>query len=90
MIRVGVRELRQNASAVLRTVAAGATVEVTNHGRPVARMVPIVRHGGLDQLIAEGRATFATGDVLDVEASSVPPPGPALSEVLADMRRHER
>ncbi len=36
----GVRELRQNASMVLREVAAGETVEITNNGHPVAQMIP--------------------------------------------------
>ena len=36
MERVGVRELRRQASAILRRVAAGETVEVTDRGRPVA------------------------------------------------------
>lgn len=39
--QVGVRELRQNASGVLREVKAGALVEITEHGRPVARIMPI-------------------------------------------------
>jgi prevent-host-death family protein len=39
--QVGVRELRQNASGVLRDVKAGISVEVTDHGRPVARIIPI-------------------------------------------------
>src|SRR5450830_1645070 len=39
--QVGVRELRQDASGVLREVKAGASVEITEHGRPVARIIPI-------------------------------------------------
>ena len=40
---VGVRELRQAASQILDQVKDGATVEVTEHGVPVARIVPITR-----------------------------------------------
>ena len=40
MERVGVRELRRDASAILRRVAAGETVEVTDRGRHVAVGVP--------------------------------------------------
>ena len=36
----GVRELRQNASMVLREVAAGETIEITSNGHPVAQMIP--------------------------------------------------
>lgn len=35
------RELRNNSSEILRAVEAGESFTVTNHGRPVARLVPI-------------------------------------------------
>jgi prevent-host-death family protein len=38
---IGVRELRQNASEILREVEAGTVTTVTVSGRPVARLVPI-------------------------------------------------
>ncbi len=90
MERVGIRELRQNASEVLRRVAAGEPVEVTNHGRPVARIVPIPAGSGLDQLVAEGRATVAVGDLLAVAAIPQPAGAPRLSDVLAGLRDDER
>jgi len=40
MVTVGVRELRQDASGVLRRVEEGEHVVVTVHGRPVADLVP--------------------------------------------------
>lgn len=40
---VGVRELRQSASQILDQVKDGAVVEITEHGVPVARLVPITR-----------------------------------------------
>lgn len=41
MRSIGVRELRQNASKYLRDVKRGETVEVTERGEPVARLVPV-------------------------------------------------
>ena len=41
MESIGVRELRQNASLYLSRVAAGELIEITERGRPVARLVPI-------------------------------------------------
>jgi prevent-host-death family protein len=38
---IGVRELRQNASEILREVEAGTVTTVTVSGRPVARLVPV-------------------------------------------------
>ena len=40
---VGIRELRDGLSRHLAEVRAGRTVTVTDHGRPVARIVPIDR-----------------------------------------------
>lgn len=41
MDRVGVRELRQHASRLLARVAGGEALEITDHGRAVARLVPL-------------------------------------------------
>ena len=41
MATVGVRELRQRASELLRRVEAGETIEVTDRGRPVAVLAPL-------------------------------------------------
>lgn len=38
---------------------------VTDHGHPIARIVPL-RPSTLEQLVSEGRATAAEGDLLDV------------------------
>lgn len=83
------RELRQNLSVYLRRVEAGETLEVTEHGRPVARLGPLRpgRLGVLDRLIAEGRAIpGAGGNVADLGAPEAIGPGPSLSDVLARLR----
>jgi prevent-host-death family protein len=41
MRRVGVAELKNNLSKHLRSVEAGEELEVTDHDRPIARLVPI-------------------------------------------------
>jgi prevent-host-death family protein len=85
--RVGVRELRQNLSVYLRRVQAGETLDVTEHGRPVARLGPrpIDPLSAIDRLIAEGRITPAT---VDHRTIGMPPDisGRPLSEVLQEMR----
>ncbi|MBV8085583.1 MAG: type II toxin-antitoxin system Phd/YefM family antitoxin [Chloroflexi bacterium] len=92
MSRVGIRELRQNASALLRRVQAGETIEVTDRGRPVARVVPI-KQGRLDQMIADGLVTLPKRDLIESMREHPPiklPPGPSVSEILAEMRADER
>jgi prevent-host-death family protein len=85
--RVGVRELRQNLSVYLDRVKAGETLEVTEHGRPVARLTPNppVRLSVIDQMIADGRITPAR---TDHRTTPYPPriPGRPLSEILQEMR----
>ena len=90
MVRAGIRELRQNASALIRRVIAGETIEVTERGRPVARIVPLQGRSVLDQMVAEGRATQVHGDLLDVKPIARIAGKRRLSDVLAEMRANER
>jgi prevent-host-death family protein len=91
--RVGVRELRQNLSVYLKRVAAGETLEVTEHGRPVAVLAPLpARRGLLEQMIADGRAIPARGRLEDLPPPRPLPPGATMtiSEALAMLRDDER
>ena len=90
MIRAGIRELRQNASGLIRRVIEGETIEVTERGRPVARIVPLHGRSVLEQMIAEGRSTYARGDLLDLKPFPPVSGKLPLSEVLADLRADER
>ena len=85
MGEVEIRELRQNAGALIRRVIAGETIEVTKRGRPVARILPLQGRSVLDQMVAEGRATQACGDLLEVKPHARIS-GKRLSEVLDAMR----
>src|SRR5919108_3549135 len=38
--RIGIRELKATLSECVREVKAGRTIVVTEHGRPVARIIP--------------------------------------------------
>ena len=90
MSTVGVRELKQNASAVLRRVAAGEIVEVTDRGRPVARIVPLASPDALDRLIEEGGAIPASGDLLAIEPVRLPRGAISPSDALTELRADER
>ena len=91
--RVGIRELRQQASALLKRVAGGEGIEVTDHGHAIARIVPL-RAAGLEQLMAEGAATAAHGNLIELSRElELPAAGQgtiAPSEALAELRRDER
>jgi len=90
MITVGVRELRQRASELLRLVQQGETIEITDRGRPVALLRPLPDGSPLEQLRAAGEVESATASIDDL-----PPPlpwthGELPSVVLARLREHER
>lgn len=86
MIKVGISEFGRNASVLIRRVIEGETIEVTKRGRPIARIVPLEGRSVLEQMIAEGRATAARGDPLDLKPLPPVSGKRPLSEVLADLR----
>lgn len=86
MTDVGIRALKQNASAVVARVAAGVTVTITDRGRPVARLVPIAT-SRLDDLEASGTLRPAKRPLADLPS---PDPGPDMSAALRAMRDEER
>ena len=88
MDEIGVRELRQHASRYLRRVAAGETIEVTDRGRRVARLVPITGDPWQD-LIDAGEVQLGSGR----EAISGITPrdyGFSASRALDELRDGER
>jgi prevent-host-death family protein len=91
MASVGVRELRQRASELLRRVAAGETIEVTDRGRPVALLAPLPESSPLARLRETGEVEPATADLDDLPAPLPLTPGrEPPSAVLARLRRDER
>jgi prevent-host-death family protein len=93
--RIGIRELRQNASTYIDLVwREGVIVEVTNRGRLAARIVPAEEPDDpLAQLEAEGlvvRRAARRGGLLDVERLPPLTEGPTLTETLLQMREEER
>lgn len=90
MATAGIRELKQNASAVVARAAAGETIIITDRGREVAQLTPLPA-SVIDRMIAAGLATPPTRDWRDLpEPAPLPPGSASASEVLAAMRDEER
>jgi prevent-host-death family protein len=93
--RVGVRELRQNLSVYLDRVKAGERLEVTEHGRPVALLVPLPpAEDQIARMIAEGKIIPAKGSMRDYLREHPPlklelPEGKTLTQILLEMRDEE-
>lgn len=92
MERVGVRELNQYTSRYLARVKAGETLEVTEHGRAIAKLVPVQRGASvLERLVATGEAEPPTADPSSL--AGLPPVEPDGIDVAAELsaaREEER
>ncbi|HEX9124395.1 MAG TPA: type II toxin-antitoxin system prevent-host-death family antitoxin [Actinomycetota bacterium] len=61
MRELGIRELKQSLSRILRAVGRGEQVRVTLRGRPIADIVPAREADAEDrlrELVAQGRVTL--------------------------------
>ena len=88
---VGVRELRQNLSVYLKRVKKGETLEVRERGHRVAVLAPSgARASALERLIAAGRATPASGDLLDLGPPLGARPSRRASRALSRQRTDTR
>lgn len=89
MRRVGIRELRQNASRYIRLVKAGETLEVTERDVPVALLTPLPADRAKtprEQLIAEGKLVPGTRDWGSLPPPKKSPTGLTSEEVLEELR----
>ena len=87
---VGVRELRQSASKILDRVKDGTVIEITEHGVPVARLVPITK-SLYEEYIAAGLIIPAENPDWRFEMPTIKLKGKKTStEVLMEMRAEER
>ena len=89
MRRIGVRELRQNAGVYLRAVAQGETIEITNHGHPIAQLIPAT-NDAWSALIASKEVTPARTHPRDILAHPPRSYSSSASAPLANARRDER
>ncbi len=90
MTRIGVRELRQNASRYLALVKAGETVQVTERGELVAVLAPPSPAAtARERLIADGRLIPASAPFRFPPRITPPPGAPSTAEAL-DEQRAER
>jgi prevent-host-death family protein len=91
MTSVGVRELRQRASELLRLVERGETIEITDRGRPVARLGPVPQGTPLEQMHEAGEIEAASAGLDDLpEPLVLPDDVQTPSAALDRLRRDER
>ncbi|HEU5419883.1 MAG TPA: type II toxin-antitoxin system prevent-host-death family antitoxin [Streptosporangiaceae bacterium] len=89
METIGLRELNQNPSKAVARVRAGASLLVTDRGRPVLRMIPEAEHPStLERMLSTGevRAPAETG-MPEVQTDLA---GDSLAGILIADRDRER
>ena len=86
----GVRELRQSASKILDQVKDGVVFEITEHGIPVARLVPITK-SLYEEYVAAGLIIPAENPITRFEVPTYKLKGKKTStELLMEIRAEAR
>ena len=86
---MGIRELKQNPSAVLAEVKNGEVVTITERGVPIARIVPAAL-SPLEEMIANGEVRVPTGKLSEAlnQITPIPrAPGEKSSQEWLDWSR---
>jgi prevent-host-death family protein len=87
--QIPIRVLNQDTAGVLARVEQGAVVEITNRGRPIARIVPIGADS-LAELVAAGTVVppVVTGPIPMPHVATEP--GTESGALLSALRDEER
>lgn len=86
-MEVGIRELKNGLSRYLKHVQKGESVVVTDHGRAVARIVPVGLSEHLERLLSDGRVTWSGRRFRPPSKVPRPKPGPPVSDYIGEERR---
>ena len=87
---VGVRDLKDNLSRYLAIVRRGGEIVITEHGHPIARVVPIQgksSHERLAELIAAGDVSLARRRTRSMPGPVRLPRGATISDLVKEQRR---
>jgi prevent-host-death family protein len=90
--RIGVREIRQDASIILARVEEGEEFIITNRGVPVARLLPIdVDDNALiEEMIANGDILEADGNLWELPLPTFKVKGKSATQQLIEERESYR
>jgi prevent-host-death family protein len=90
MEQVPIRELNQDTAGVLARVEAGESLEITNRGKPIARLVPAGVSDELSDLVAAGWVTPPSIRAPFTMPTVKAPPGADAGELIRKLRDEER
>ena len=90
--RIGMREIRQDASTILSRVEEGEEFIVTNRGVPIARLIPIEIDDEqlIEEMIAHGEILEADGNLWDLPLPTHKIKGKSATQQLIEERESYR
>jgi prevent-host-death family protein len=85
--QVGIREFKTHMSSYMRQVKDGATLVITEHGKPVGRMIPVTLslEEQMKELIEAGLLAW-DGNMLPAVSRVANTSGRSISDLLLDDR----
>lgn len=90
-ITVGIRDLKARLSEYVRQVQGGQTIVITDHGRPVGRILPVAKD--IQQKIADlqeaGLLAWNGQRLPSIEAPVINRSGKLISDLIVEMREVE-
>jgi prevent-host-death family protein len=84
---VGIRELKDKASAIIDRVEDGEAITVTKHGRPVARIVSATAPPHLAALVANGTVRPSEGSRYLPKPAKLRGSGKSAADYVSEGRR---
>jgi prevent-host-death family protein len=84
---VGIRELKDGASAIIERVEEGEAITVTKRGRPVARIVSAATPPHLAALVADGTVRPSQGPRHLPKPTKLRGAGMSAADYVAEGRR---
>jgi prevent-host-death family protein len=89
-MKMGLREANQNFSKAIKAIKSGKAIVLTERGKPIATITPIVETNGRDELQPLRDEGFLIGrrrsGVIRKRAKPLPITGPSVSSVLRKER----
>jgi prevent-host-death family protein len=85
---IGVRDLKAQLSKYLRLVQSGTTITITDHGKPVGRLVPVKQNleEKLLDSVLQGQASWNGEKIADREPVGYNTSTKTIAEILEEDR----
>lgn len=86
--KVGIRELKENLSKYMAKVKSGQTIVITDHGKPVGRIIPEGQNleERVKALVQAGVITWDGKKLADITPPAVNRSNKLASDIVIEMR----